>query len=223
MGAARAAGAAGLLGVLASAGCASAPPADPSSVLRSYALALEQGRADDAYRMLSDDARRGISAEAFRRMIKDDPEGMAEIGRSLERPTTPAVVTATVTSPGGQELHLVLDGGKWRVDAAAIDLYAQDTPRRAIAGFVRALERKRWDVVVRYVPDAHKAGLDAGKLKAAWEGTEKDEIQQLVLALKQALPAAAIEETGDRATMPYGSGSIQLVKEHGLWKIEDFD
>ena len=61
------------------------------------------------------------------------------------------------------------------------------------------------------------------KLAAAWEGTEKDEIQQLVLALKQALPGATIEETGDRATMPYGSGAIQLVKEHGLWKIEDFD
>ena len=74
------------------------------------------------------------------------------------------------------------------------------------------------------MPDAHKAGLDAGQCsRAAWEGTEKDEIQQLVLALKQALPGAAIEETGDRATMPYGSGSIQLVKEHGLWKIEDFD
>ena len=212
-------GGACLVAALGGSGCSQAPAADPSSVLRTYARALEEGR-DDAYRLLSDDARRGVSIEAFRRMIKDDPEGMAEIGRSLERPTTPAVVTATVTSPSGQELHLVLDGGKWRVDAAAIDLYAQDTPRRAIAGFVRALERRRYDVIVRYVPDAHKAGLDAGKLEAAWEGTEKDEIQQLVLALKQALPGATIEETGDRATMPYGSGAIQLVREHGLWKIE---
>jgi hypothetical protein len=192
-------------------------------VLRSYARALEEGRADDAYRLLSDEARAGVSLEAFRRMVKDDPESMAEIGRSLERPTAAAVVTATITSPSGQDLHLVLDRGRWKVDAATIDLYAQDTPRRAIAGFVRALERKRYDVVVRYVPEAHRTGLDAGKLKAAWEGTEKDEIQELVVALKQALPGAPIEETGDRATMAYGSGSIQLVREHGLWKIEDFD
>jgi hypothetical protein len=205
------------------AACAPGPPADPSLVLRSYARALEEGRADDAYRLLSDDARRGVSLEAFRRMVKDDPEGMAEIGRSLERPTASAVVTATITSPSGQELHLVLDRGKWRVDATTIDLYAQDTPRRTIAGFVRALERKRYDVVVRYIPEAHQAGLDAEKLKAAWEGTEKGEIQQLVVALKQALPGATIEETGERATMPYGSGSIQLVREHGLWKIENFD
>ncbi len=206
-------------------GCASAQAAggDPSAVLRSYARALEDGRADDAYRLLSDDARRGISLEAFRRMVKDDPEGVKEIARSLSRPTAPPVVTATVTSPSGQELHMVLEGAKWRVDAATIDLYAQDTPRHAIQGFLRALERRRYDVIVRYVPDAHREGLDAGKLQAAWEGAEKDEIQQLVAALKQALPGATIEETGERATMPYGAGSMQLVREHGLWKIENFD
>jgi hypothetical protein len=133
------------------------------------------------------------------------------------------VVTATVTSPSGQELNLVLEKGQWRIDGAMIDLYAQDTPRRAIQGFVRAVERRRYDVVLRYVPDAHKDGLDAPKLQAAWEGHEKDEIAQVVIALKQALPGAQIEETGDRATMAYGAGTIQLVREHGMWKIENFD
>jgi len=192
-------------------------------VLSAYARALENGRADEAYGYLSDEARRGISLEAFRRMVKDDPEGVKEIGRSLDRPTAPPVVTATVTSPSGQELQLVLENGRWRVDAATIDFYAQDTPRHAIQGFVRAVERRRYDVVMRYVPDAHRDGLDAAKLQAAWEGHEKDEIQQVVSALKQALPTATIEETGERATMAYGAGSMQLVREHGLWKIENFD
>jgi hypothetical protein len=192
-------------------------------VLRAYAQALEQGRADDAYRLLSDEARRGISLEAFRRMVQDDPEGVREIGRALERPTAPAVVTATVTSPSGQELHLVLEGNGWHVDASSIDLYSQDTPRHAIQGFVRAVERKRYDIVLRYVPDSHKQGLDPAKLKAAWEGQEKEEMDQVIAALKQALPSASIEETGERATMPYGAGTMQLVREHGLWKIENFD
>jgi len=209
--------------VLALAGCAAQPAADPQSALHAYADALEQGRADDAYRMLSDEARRGISLEAFRRMVKDDPEQVRDIGRALARPTAPAVVTATITSPSGQELHLVLEGGRWRVDAASIDLYAQDTPRHAIQGFVRALDRKRYDIVLRFVPDGHKEGLDAEKLKAAWEGEEKDEIEQVLAALKQALPTGTIEETGDHASMPYGAGTISLVREHGLWKIEDFD
>ncbi len=213
-----------LSAAVGSAGCTPQRPAeDPQSILREYARALEEGRADDAYRMLSDEARRGISLEAFRRMMKDNPDEVREIGKALERPTAPPIVTATVTSPTGQELHLVLENGKWKVEAAAIDLYAQDTPRHALQGFVRALERKRWDIVMRFVPDAHKEGLDAPKLKASWEGEEREEMEQVVAALKQALPTATIEETGERATMPYGAGTIQLVREHGLWKIEDFD
>ncbi len=210
---------------LAGLGCSGAqhPGGDPQSVLHAYARALEDGRPDDAYRLLSDEARRGVSLEAFRRMVKDDAEGVREIGRALERPTAAPVVTATVTSPSGQELHLVLEEGTWRVDASTIDLYAQDTPRHTIQGFVRAVERKRYDVLMRYVPDAHKEGLDTAKLRDAWEGHEKEEIGQVIAALKQALPAATIEETGERASMPYGPGTMQLVREHGLWKIENFD
>jgi hypothetical protein len=206
--------------------CAACPAPraeDPQSVLRAYSRALEEGRAEDAYRMLSEEARRGISFEAFRRMVKDNPEEVREIARSLSRPTATPVVTATVTSSNGQELQLVLENGKWRVEATAIDLYAQDTPRHAIQGFVRAVERKRYDVVLKFVPDSHKEGLDPSKLKAAWEGHDKEEIEQVVSALKQALPTASIEETGDRATMAYGAGTMQLVRERGLWKIEDFD
>jgi hypothetical protein len=196
---------------------------DPSSALHAYARALEEGRADDAYRLLSDAARRGTSLDAFRRMVKDDPDGAREVGKSLERPTSAPVVTARVVAPNGQELDLVLEKGVWKVDATAIDLYGQDTPRHAVEGFVRALARKRYDVILRYVPDAHKEGLDAAKLKDAWEGHDKDEMEQVLSSLKQSLPAAKIEETGDRATMPYGAGTMQLVREHGLWKIEDFD
>src|SRR5271169_5979608 len=121
---------------------------DPASVLHAYARALEEGRAEDAYRYLSDEARRGISIEAFRRMVKDDPDGVKEVAHALERPTAPAVVSAIVTSPSGQELHLVLEDGQWRVDGSTIDLYAQDTPRHAILGFVRAIERQRYDLVL---------------------------------------------------------------------------
>jgi len=205
------------------AGCAGARGEDPQGVLHAYARALEDGRADDAYRLLSDEARRGISLEAFRRMVTGSPDEVKELGRALARPTAPPVVTATVTAPNGQELQMVLENGRWKVDAAAVDLYAQDTPRHAVQGFVRALERKRYDVLMRFVPDGHKEGLDPERLKKAWEGEDKEEMAQVLSALKQALPAASIEETGERAAMPYGAGTMQLVREHGVWKIEDFD
>ncbi len=50
------------------------------------------------------------------------------------------------------------------------------------------------------------------------------EMLRITSALRAALPTAQFEEIGDRATMAYGSGgTVQLVREHGAWKIEDFD
>jgi hypothetical protein len=215
-----------LVGAFASAsvtGCIGLRTDDPSGVLHAYAHALEEGRADDAYRMLSDEARRGVSLDAFRRMVHDSSDDVREIGQALSQPTAPPVVTAQITAPSGQEIDLVLENGRWKVEATAIDLYAQDSPRHAVQGFVRALERKRYDVILRYVPDGHKEGLDAAKLKSAWEGHDKEEMEQVLAALKQSLPNASIEETGESAQMPYGAGVLRLVREHGLWKIEDFD
>jgi len=134
----------------------------PSDTLRSYSEALREGRVVDAYRLLSDDARRSMSLDAFRRAVKENPEEIKEIARAISRPASDPVVSATVAMPNGDELLLVYENGKWRVDAAAIDLYGQATPRQALAGFLRAYERKRYDVILRYVPDAEKTGVLPG-------------------------------------------------------------
>ncbi len=220
----------------------------PSDALRSYAGALSQGRVDDAYRMLSDEAKRSMSLEAFRRAVTENPQEVQEIARSLARPAADPVVSATVSLPNGEELLLVYEGGKWRIDATAVDLYGQATPRQAILGFLRAFDRKRYDVVLRYVPDFEKEGrvglsgeaalpaeelkanppeespvLTAAKLKEAWEGAQKEQITRIVQAVKAALPTASIEETGESAAMSYGAGgTVELVREHGVWKIKNF-
>lgn len=265
----------------------------PSDTLRAYAQALQEGRVDAAYRLLSDEAKRSMSLEAFRRAVRDNPDDALEIARAIARPAADPVVTATVTMPNGEELLLVFEGGRWRLDAAAVDLYGQATPRQALVGFLRAFERRRYDVIMRYVPDAEREGLvepagaapdeagapgevgsarggespaqpagpgaapggagaappgagadaaqkpggrpgtvkaaaDAGqltpeKLKSAWEGPQKEQINRVVQAIKAALPTATIEETGDSASMAYGAGgTVAFTREHGVWKIKDF-
>jgi hypothetical protein len=240
-------------------GCAaSSAQQSPNAALRAYAQALGEGRVDEAYRMLSDEAKRDLPLEAFRRAVKENPEDIREIARAIARPASDPVVTATVAMPNGDELLLVYEGGRWRIDAAAIDLYGQATPRQALVGFLRAFERKRYDVILRYVPEAEREGLVAApaaaeppaaaaspsasgeaaptaplarevvrltpeKLRAAWEGPQKEQMSRIVQALKAALPTATIEETGDSAAMAYGaSGTVALMREHGAWKIRDF-
>jgi hypothetical protein len=188
-----------------------------------YARALEQGRTRDAYALLSDGAQKSMPFETFERMVKENPEDVKAIAQALTRPSGAAQVTATVTAPDGQTLLLKLEGNRWRVDRTAIDLYAQDTPEAALATFVRAFENKRWDVLLRFVPDAKREGLDKEKLRVAFEGEQREEVQRITQAIKGALPTATVERLDDRATMSYGAGgTIELLREHGIWKIEEF-
>ena len=206
--------------------------------MRAYAKALDEGRADDAYKLLSNEAKRSVSLEAFRRMVKDNPDDVRDIARALTRSGSEPVVTATVSAPGGDKLELVYEGGRWTIDGTGIDRYGQATPRQALTGFLRAFQRGRYDVLMRYVPNAERegradalwgegdgkssGGLTADKLKAAWTGEQKEYISSIVQAIVSALPTASIEQTEDRAAMPYGAGgTVMFVREDGLWKIED--
>lgn len=213
-----------LLSLLLALACSAQKPVQsPDQALDAYAQALSEGRVKDAYDLLSDQAKNNISFEAFQRMIQENPEEIQEIARSLTRPSGPPLVTATVTTPNGESLLMVYENGAWRVDGSAIDLYNQSTPKGAIFAFIRAFESKRYDVLMRFVPDAKREGLDEKKLKSAWEGEQAHEMERLIQALKAALPTARIEVLGERATMAYGAGgTVELLREQGVWKVEEF-
>lgn len=213
---------------LALSGCASAS-ANPRATLDAYSKALEQGHTRDAYALLSDEAKRNYPYEAFERMVRENPNEVKAIAEALSRPSSPPFVTATVTAPNGESLLLVYEDGRWKIDGSAIDLYSQATPAAAVVAFIRAYENKRYDVLIRFVPnkakraDAAGPPLDVTKLKKAWEGEQKDEMDRLTQSLRAALPTAHFELVGDRATMAYGAGgTVELLREDGVWKIEEF-
>jgi len=213
---------AGALQLITTACSTTPPPRSPTETLREYARALEEGRVHAAYALLSDEAKKSITFEAFRRMIEENSEEVLDIARALNRPAGAPLVTATVTAPDGEELVLIYEDGRWRVDASGIDLYSQSTPRAAVTAFIRAFENQRFDVLMRFVPESKLEGLDAAKLKKAWAGEQKEEMQRLTQALKAALPTAKIERIGARATMAYGAGgTVEMVNEAGVWKIEE--
>jgi hypothetical protein len=196
--------------------------ADPDRTLRAYAKALEAGRPADAYSLLSSDAKKTISFESFQRIVKENPQEIRELSRALLRPRQAPRVTATVTPPGGPPLLLVYEDGRWRVDASSIDLYSQATPERAVAAFIRAYEARRFDVLLRFVPDAQKQDLTPQSLEKAWTTDQKEDVERMVQALKAALPTGRFELLGERATLAFGAGgTLELVREHGNWKVED--
>ena len=204
--------------------CASGSNAgSPEATLLAYSHAVQRGQLPEAYALLSDDAKKTIPFEQFKRMIQENPEQAQELIRALDRPQAgPARVTAKVSGADGEPLLLVLENGAWRVDRTAIDLYSQATPESAAQAFVRGVENKRYDVLLRFVPDGQREGLNENTLRAAWEGEQKQDMARLLEALKAALPGARFEVVGERATLAYGAGgTIELVREHGAWKVEE--
>jgi hypothetical protein len=206
-------------------GCAAGThsPVSPNDVLRAYAQALKEQRLADAYALLSHEAQARVSLAVFTRMVQQNPKEIEEISADLLRPSEAARVTATLTTAEGDTLLLVYEGERWKLDASAIDLYRQDSPLAALGSFLRAFDHKRYDVLLRFVPEAQAEGLSPEALQAAWEGEQRTHMERLTQSLKASLASAKVELLGDRATVGYGAGgTVELVNEHGSWKIEDF-
>jgi hypothetical protein len=202
--------------------CGGARPASPQDVLDAYSKALAEGRTQEAYALLSADAKKDIPYESFQRIVRENPQEVRELGKALGNQASPPRVTAVVSAPGGDSLLLVYEDGAWHVDASAIDLYGQASPEAALRGFVRAFRNRRYDVLLRFVPEADREGLGVEELKRTWEGEERAELESLVAAVEAGLPNAKIDVAGDRATMAFGAGgTVELVRERGVWKVED--
>lgn len=204
------------------AGCGGGSSAADTTV-REFSEAIRQDRPRQAYALLSEDYRQRVSYEEFERYLSDHPEEARDVAALLQRIDGEAEVTAVVRYADGQELTLVQEDGEWRIAGNPANLYDQSTPRAAVRSFVRAMERRRYDIVLRFVPNASREGMDEERLRASFEGEGREEIERLVASLRANLDNP-IEEVGDRATMTYGEGAaVQLILEDGVWKVEDPD
>ncbi|HEY6477554.1 MAG TPA: hypothetical protein VI456_13315, partial [Polyangia bacterium] len=128
-----------------------------------------------------------------------------------------------VTLALGERVPLVLEGGGWRIDAPVYEAWGQATPRAAILTFIRAVDARRYDVLLRLVPDRYRSGLSVDRLRTFWEGEQKDEHRALLERMRAAA-GASIVEVGDEARLELApERQVRLVREAGQWKIEDPD
>ena len=211
-----------LASVSLGAGCG-AHAARPASVVNAFGDALDDARYDDAYALLSEQYRRRVPFSEFRESVARNPEEVRELVGLLRHVDEADEVEASVPLPDGDELQLVLVDGRWRIVGNVVDFYDQSSPRAALRSFVRAMERRRYDVVMRFVPAADREGMSPERMQEAWEGESREEIERLLADLRGSLDEP-IEVIGDRATMSYGDGAaVQFVREDGVWRIEDPD
>lgn len=199
------------------AGCAGS--VSPAQSARELAGALRAGDAEAAYALLSSEFRSRVSLEDFRRELRLRPEEHREAAALYADLAEAERTEAQVTLSNGETVVLHLEDGQWRLAGARLNFYDQSTPRQALRSFVRALRQRRFDIALRFVPEAELEGLTAESLAEAWTGPQADNLERMLLALERNLEQP-IEVSRDTAAMEYGSGqSVVFVREGALWKI----
>jgi hypothetical protein len=210
------------LTALVAAACAH-PQRGPADALADFGGAVDRKDYAAAYALMSADYRHRVALADFRRELEAGSADVTTVARRLrdEAARTPFQIEVEVDL--GQKLVLVLEGGQWRVAAQPFDLASQETPRAALRSFVRAVELRRYDALLRLIPNRYRVGVSADKLRDYWEGERRADNQKLLKALRAHI-SAPIVETGDEARMPYDeSAEVRFLREDGVWKIEDVD
>ncbi|MCG8422462.1 MAG: hypothetical protein MJE77_31495 [Proteobacteria bacterium] len=208
--------------ILLSPACAS-QARGPQGALGAYGQALRSGNYAAAYEMMSSDFRDRYSKEDFIRMMKENPQEVSETAARLQEASREIEVTAELHYGRGDRMRLVREGSRWRIASNPIQFYSQATPRDAVRSFVRAYRLKRWDILLRFVPNKYRERMTAENLRQQFEGDSRDEVD-IMMKILGANVDEPIEDKGNEARMPYGDRyEVQFVREDGLWKIRDID
>lgn len=209
--------------IVALAGCggAAADAPTPQATVRSFATALNENRYEDAYKLMSAEYRDRVSYEDFEKQLNEDRRETMDIGHALSRSQSQVRQEAVLEYGDQAELKLRYESGRWHLADNPIALYDQSTPRAALLAFVNAMERRRYDIVMRLVPKTEKEGVTAERMEEAWAGEGREEVERMLNTLRGHLQDP-IEVIGSHATMPYGDRlRVEFVLEDGAWKIED--
>jgi hypothetical protein len=204
---------------LGGAGCAQRSAA-PAGAIESYAAAIQRKDYAAAYGLMSASYRQQVSLADFRKQMERDATELAADAKSLRDSAERWGGRVAVTVPGDERVQLVQEGGAWRIESPPLDPYGQATPRAALRSFVRAVENRRYDVLVRLAPARFRASVTPERLRAFWEGPTSAQNRAFLRELRLNL-GARIAEEGDEAFMTYGSGrQVRFAREDGLWRIE---
>ncbi len=226
-----------LIGIGFAPGCAHRA-ATPSDVVRTFATSVTLGRWEHAYGLMSDDYRRRVPLAKFRAEIEAERQTINADAAALSRESFSGSTRAVVETRAGQRLILVSDGGAgWKLDDHPLVPFGQQSPRAALRTLVRAVEQRRYDVVLRLVPARHRPSVTEESLRAYWEGGGSGSQRQILRILRENLDKPIID-LGTEAHMPYGSdgrradvqgaardargeGEVRFVFEDGVWRIDD--
>ncbi len=241
-----------LLGcVLAASGCPPAKDHDPLTTALRYLDAASAGDVETCFSLLSEEAQRRCDraclANILERQRAEFRAARDELRESLAGKNAPGNITqshrASLRLRDGSELHLVQpatslpsttrgapqDTG-YRFAHSPLAFYPQDTPERALRSFLLAIERRRWDVLLSFMPRSlaqppQGPPYTPDQLRQRFEGPAQKDISRQLTALRQHLgDAVQISENGTEAKLTVGDNKeVRLLYEDEAWRISQLE
>jgi hypothetical protein len=161
-----------------------------------------------------------VSFDTWQKNVADNPQEVSETSRRLSRVRGPHDIRALQDNTR-EPLQLSQDEGRWYLATEPIEFYDQSTPRAALRSFIAAFTHKRYDVILRLMPDADKEGVTSETLTQRFGHGARDEIARLLSQLAPNVDAP-IEAHEQYATMPYAEHRrVLFVLERGSWRIQE--
>lgn len=190
-------------------GCAGGVP-DPRAAAEAYADAAQRADADALYEMLSQESRREVSLDTFRRLVEENRDELKAHAEPIRGGGEAVRATARIRFDDGEEARLALEDGRFKISQADALPLASASPRDALRQLRKALARRSYPALVRVLSAKTRRAID-------------DDLRALALGLED-LDSLDLEIEGDRATVRTASGHrIRLLRERGAWQIEAFD
>ena len=195
------------------------PQALPAETVARYGAALERGEYRAAYEQLSTQYRQRVPFERFRQELAGSEAEARAAGRAMQQRAAAWGAQAEVPVGPDERATLRREAGGWRLVAPPAEPYRQDTPRAALRAFVRAVEARRYDVLVALAPARIRDQVTVEKLRQYWASLGPERTRSLLGGLRLALERPIIEE-GETAYVVEDDRQVRLVREAGLWRIE---
>lgn len=191
--------------------CASGPPPrvrEPSHSTEAFLKAVELDDRAQAYGLLASELRAELNRERFDAIWSDTRTEMLELTKTIRGRDVEHAARARVELRNEENVALVLQDGRWRIEGGLLDAEAQATPLDAVYAMRRALKRQSLPGLLRVLSEERRA---------AW-----------LAAFERSLAATAdsadleVEIHGDDAVVrtPDG-GSVQLRRQAGRWFVTD--
>jgi len=196
--------------LLLGAGCASQRVPDPKVTARAYASAAQRGDAGAIYALLTPEGQRTLGAAGTKQLVSESKGELMHAARSLQSEGAHVDASAEARFSDGESATLVLEDGRFRVDATSLLPARPRTPSQALAGLRRALARRSYPALMALMTGDSQGALesDLGSLVNGLEHPETLDIQI----------------NGDSAEVELPTGHhIVLKREAGIWRVLDFD